>query len=321
MPKISVIVATKNCFDKIDTIMLSLFRQEEQDFEIICVDDCSDDGTLNLLQHYAEFDKRIKIIAQPKPIGILPCCKVGLESATAPYALFLNGNHHVLLVQMFLRRLLNNALRNRSDVVYTPVIFIDALLFTAHQLYVIPKKTAEAMAQIPCVISKTLNPQILFLLYLSPYIKLYRTEFVKNMDFSAFDEPFFLNVLMKAERLSYDLDFLCYRQIWPQDFDRPQIFDEYAQMEEVLRQNGVYETHKHAFICRKMQSLWTAVAKALPQNQRQMFEQLKKEFANEDFSQYDAGLLKQHIHYNSYMNLSTMSYDDFLTIAADEKNE
>ena len=102
MPKISVIVATKNCFDKIDTIMLSLFRQEEQDIEIICVDDCSDDGTLNLLQHYAEFDKRVKIIAQPKPIGTLPCCKVGLESATAPYALFLNGNHHVLLVQMFL---------------------------------------------------------------------------------------------------------------------------------------------------------------------------------------------------------------------------
>lgn len=320
MAKISVIIVTENCFEKIDTMMLSLFRQEEQDFEIICVDNHSTDRTLNLLQHYAEFDKRIRVITPEKKTTALQCCRFGLQYATAAHAIFLNGNHHLLLVQMFLKRLYDSALLYHSDVVYTPVIFLDALLFEAHQLYVVPKPIADTVMRMPYCTGKQLNPMVLYLLYFSPYVKLYRTEFIKNMDFDAYDESFFLNAMLRAAYVSFDLDFLCYRQIWPQDFDRPQIFDDYAQMKQVLQQNGVYNFHKTAYICRKMQSLWMAVTKALPEHQKIMFERLKKEFADEDFSQYDHKLLEQHLHYKTFQNLSTMSFEDFMSEATEEKD-
>ena len=132
MANISIIIATKNCFEKIDAMMLSLFRQSVRDFEIICVDDGSTDGTLNLLKHYAEFDKRIQVIAHKKSVGLLECRHIGLKKATAPYVMFLNGTHHLLLAQAFLERLLNSAKQYNSDIVYTPSVLVDAVMFTAH---------------------------------------------------------------------------------------------------------------------------------------------------------------------------------------------
>lgn len=317
MTQISIIIATKNCFEKIDAMMLSLFRQSVHDTEIICVDDASTDSTLNLLNHYAEFDKRVQVIANKKPVGLLECCHIGLKKATAPYVMFLNGTHHLLLAQAFLERLLNSAKQNNSDIVYTPSVLVDAVMFTAHPQYIFPPEIFTSNVKTPCFAGKTLHPQLLFMLYLSPYIKLYRTEFIKNMDFGAFDEPFFLNAMLKAECVSYDLDFLCYRQVQKSELERPQVLAEQRANQLVLQQNGVWESHKNVFIGSEMSKVWLALQNAPEAQKPAMFAAMQKEFTAENFGQYDFNALRKHKLYWLFQGLADMSYDDFVMQTTD----
>ncbi|MBP5616054.1 MAG: glycosyltransferase family 2 protein [Alphaproteobacteria bacterium] len=312
MANISIIIATKNCFEKIDSLMLSLFRQDERDIEIICVDDASNDATLNLLKHYAEFDKRIQIIANKKSVGLLECCRIGLKKATAPYVMFLNGTHHLLLVQAFLERLLNSAKQNNSDIVYTPSVFVDAETFVAYPLYIFSPQMFHSVVQKPCFAGKALHPQLLFMLYLSPYGKLYKTEFIKKMDFSAYDEPFFLDAMLKAERVSYDLYFLCYRQVQKAELEQPQVFEKQQENEQVLRQNGVWDSHKNAFICYKMNQTLLAINNARQEQKTAIFAKMKKEFTPETFGQYDFNVLRKYKIYWLFQGLADMSYKDFI---------
>lgn len=61
-PKISVIMPSLNVAEFIEECIESVINQTLKDLEIICVDAGSNDGTLEILQNYANNDSRIKII-------------------------------------------------------------------------------------------------------------------------------------------------------------------------------------------------------------------------------------------------------------------
>ena len=65
-PKISVIIPVYNTEKYLKKCFSSLFAQSFQDFEIICVDDGSSDGSLRILNEYASRDSRIKVLSQKK---------------------------------------------------------------------------------------------------------------------------------------------------------------------------------------------------------------------------------------------------------------
>ena len=62
MCKISVIIPVYNAESYLEQCLDSVLGQSFTEFEIICVDDCSTDGSLNILRKYAERDKRIQIL-------------------------------------------------------------------------------------------------------------------------------------------------------------------------------------------------------------------------------------------------------------------
>ena len=64
MVKVSVIIPVYNTEKYLRECLDSVINQTLQDIEIICVNDGSTDGSLNILEEYAEKDKRIKIIEQ-----------------------------------------------------------------------------------------------------------------------------------------------------------------------------------------------------------------------------------------------------------------
>lgn len=69
MPKVSVLVAVFNAEKYLSECIDSLLRQTLNDIQIICIDDCSTDGSLAVLRHYAAQDRRIDVIALPKTTG------------------------------------------------------------------------------------------------------------------------------------------------------------------------------------------------------------------------------------------------------------
>lgn len=64
-PKISIIVPVYNAEESLSQCLDSLVGQTLLDVEIICVNDGSSDGTLEILQKYATADDRVIIMNQP----------------------------------------------------------------------------------------------------------------------------------------------------------------------------------------------------------------------------------------------------------------
>lgn len=62
MPKITVIMPALNVVKYIESCMESVISQTLQDIEILAIDAGSDDGTLEILQKYAEADERVKVL-------------------------------------------------------------------------------------------------------------------------------------------------------------------------------------------------------------------------------------------------------------------
>ena len=68
MPKVSVIIPVYNTEKYLEKCLESVCNQTLSDIEIICINDCSTDNSLEILNRYAADDERIKIINFPENI-------------------------------------------------------------------------------------------------------------------------------------------------------------------------------------------------------------------------------------------------------------
>lgn len=91
MPKISVIIPCYNVEKYIRQCLESVVNQTMKDIEIICVDDGSSDGTIEILQEFQEKDNRIKVIEQSNS-GAGAARNNGLRIATGKYLSFLDSD-------------------------------------------------------------------------------------------------------------------------------------------------------------------------------------------------------------------------------------
>lgn len=88
--KISIIMPCYNAENIIEDSLDTILNQTFCEFEIICIDDCSEDKTLNILDELANFDKRITVIHNKKRLGAANCRNYGLEKAKGRYVIFLD---------------------------------------------------------------------------------------------------------------------------------------------------------------------------------------------------------------------------------------
>ena len=70
MPKVSIIIPTYNVENYLRECMESVTRQTLKDIEIICINDGSTDGSLQILKEYANKDSRIVSVWTKRPESI-----------------------------------------------------------------------------------------------------------------------------------------------------------------------------------------------------------------------------------------------------------
>ncbi|MGN1091029.1 MAG: glycosyltransferase family 2 protein, partial [Alphaproteobacteria bacterium] len=103
-PLVSVISPVYNTADFLFDFFDSLQKQTLQDFEIICVDDASDDNkTLKVLHQWQKKDKRVHIY-QTNHQGAAEARNTGFIHAKGKYVIFLDSDdffHHDLLYSTF----------------------------------------------------------------------------------------------------------------------------------------------------------------------------------------------------------------------------
>ncbi len=88
---ISIVIPVYNTEKYLRECLDSLLRQTFQDFEIICVNDGSTDGSLEILEEYAGKDSRIRLLNQ-KHEGAGSARNAGIEAARGKYIQFLDSD-------------------------------------------------------------------------------------------------------------------------------------------------------------------------------------------------------------------------------------
>lgn len=84
-PAISVILPTYNRADLLPQALDSILHQTFPDFELIVINDASQDETATLLKQYAKKDKRIRILTNKENKGIAVSLNRGLDKARGIY--------------------------------------------------------------------------------------------------------------------------------------------------------------------------------------------------------------------------------------------
>ncbi len=94
-PKISLIVPVFNVEKYVSKCLDSLVAQTLKDIEIICVDDCSTDNSLQIIEKYASKDSRIKIVKHEVNKGLGQARNSGLGYSCGEYIWFIDSDDYV----------------------------------------------------------------------------------------------------------------------------------------------------------------------------------------------------------------------------------
>lgn len=111
--KVSIIVPVYNCEKYLKKCLKSLIGQTLKDIEIICVNDGSDDKSLEILNTFAKGDSRIKVFSQEN-LGQATARNLGIEKACGEYLGFVDADDWT--DKDYFEKLYNAAAQNNCNV-------------------------------------------------------------------------------------------------------------------------------------------------------------------------------------------------------------
>lgn len=94
-PKISIIIPIYNVENYLNQTLFSAVNQTLKEIEIICIEDCSTDNSLKILESFAKIDQRVKIICHEKNMGVSISRKEGILASKGEYLMFLDGDDYL----------------------------------------------------------------------------------------------------------------------------------------------------------------------------------------------------------------------------------
>lgn len=94
-PKISIIIPVYNVEKYLRECLDSCVNQTLEDIEIICVDDCSPDNSIKILEEYQQKDSRIKILRHETNKNLGAARNTGLANATGEYIWFVDSDDYI----------------------------------------------------------------------------------------------------------------------------------------------------------------------------------------------------------------------------------
>jgi glycosyltransferase involved in cell wall biosynthesis len=115
MPKVSVIMPVYNAEKYLAETLVSVLSQTFADFEIVCVNDGSTDGSAGILEKYAHRDQRIKVINQANAGGSAARNK-GMRHASGEYLMFIDADD--LYAKDIVAKAYRRAVEEGADIVF-----------------------------------------------------------------------------------------------------------------------------------------------------------------------------------------------------------
>lgn len=122
MPKISVCIPVYNVEQYIGRCMESVLSQSLKDIEVIVVNDCTPDNSMEIVRRYAERDCRVKVHNHKENHGLMVARSTAYMAANGDYITFLDSDD--TLAEKALENLYNAAVGTQADIVSGVIEYI-----------------------------------------------------------------------------------------------------------------------------------------------------------------------------------------------------
>ncbi len=122
---VSVVVPMYNARNFVKFSVDSILNQTLANIEVVIVDDCSTDGSLELCREIYGHDNRVKIFQQPKNIGPGAARNRGIRESQGEYIAFVDSDDEIL--PDMLSTMLDIAKKYNADVVQDTKYFLPSL--------------------------------------------------------------------------------------------------------------------------------------------------------------------------------------------------
>lgn len=202
-PEISIIMPVYNCVRYLDECLSSIKRQSFRNFELIIVDDGSSDGTLELVEQYAERNNNVTVLRQSHQFAGV-ARNAGLEVARGKFVIFLDGDD--VFRPELLERMHEAIVNNAADVSVCRAVFLDD---KTGEITHAPHTCNDKMIPADSVFNRETNADFVFsFTSAAPWNKMYRREYLdsKQLRFqdtrSANDLKFVMSSLAQADRIA-----------------------------------------------------------------------------------------------------------------------
>lgn len=95
MDKISIVVAVYNAEKTLKKCVDSLLNQTYNNIEIILVNDCSKDNSLDICNEYSKANDNVKVISYDRNYGVSDTRNNGIDNSTGEYICFVDSDDYV----------------------------------------------------------------------------------------------------------------------------------------------------------------------------------------------------------------------------------
>ena len=95
-PLLSIIMPVYNGEKYLSNTLSCLLTQGYTEIEVICINDCSTDGSLGVLREFEKKDSRVKCISLDKNIGAGRARNIGIERSVGAYIAFLDADDEIM---------------------------------------------------------------------------------------------------------------------------------------------------------------------------------------------------------------------------------
>lgn len=293
MAEVSIIVPVYNVEKYLSFCLDSLVNQTFKDIEIICVNDGSTDNSTEVLEHYAGFDKRIKIINKENG-GLSSARNAGLDAASGKYIAFVDSDDFVS--HFLVERAYNFVQKKNADFA---AFGFDYVVGNSLKLYESGFSFPKSLVG-KCVYETDLNENFYTKIHPTAWCKFYSAKLIQNNnlrfceDIIFEDLPFAAEVYLSANRMVYtNLPLYYYRAerqgsiLSRRDEKTVDFMTAIERVDDVFHKYGRFEKYKNALMQYNIQRSIHYFITVDGAYREKFFYSMKKYFSKFNFKEYD----------------------------------
>lgn len=276
--KVSVIVPVYNVEEFLPKCLDSLINQTYKDIKIICVNDGSTDGSLEVLKEFKKKDKRIQVISK-KNGGLSSARNAGLERCDTPYVMFCDSDDYY--AKGMVEKLLKTLESDNSDIA---VCTQNVIYLTHNEMeesdrnYYRLNYTGKQYIHDDLILRTDVS--VLNKIFRMDIIKKYRIQFPDGLNNEDF---YFYNAYMSvAKTISY-VNQRLYNyirregSIMSDNFDADKLSMDHLLVAEKLfdfyKETGFIEGHRNLFWSQWVMSFWFSVEHSSKKYKDEIFKE------------------------------------------------